>query len=80
MVIKTGFRVYGQFTLFEVHMFSPPSQKTPPHCFTAAVGGKRDRQIYGIDFTFNLRQKKKRKEKKRRKLFCSCTVASVCKG
>lgn len=32
--------------------------KTPPHTLTAAVGGKRDRQIYRIDFTFNLRQKR----------------------
>lgn len=31
-------------------------------CFTAAVGGKRDRQIYRIDFTFNLRQTEKEEE------------------
>lgn len=36
--VQTGLHVFHYFT------------KTPPHGFKAAVGGKRDRQIYRIDF------------------------------
>lgn len=55
MVIKTGFRVCELFAVVVFYCFT----KSPPRSFTAAVGGKRDRQIYRIGFTFNLRQKKR---------------------
>ena len=51
MVIKIDFIVHGHFKVCEVHMFSAPVSQQ-------LWEGKRDRQIYRIYFTFNLRQKR----------------------
>lgn len=47
---------------FVVRMFSS-TYSHKPQCSSPVVGGKPDRQIYGIDFTFNLRQTKRKKKK-----------------
>lgn len=48
--VQTGLHVFHYFT------------KTPPHGFKAAVGGKRDRQIYRIDFMRSTCGKKERRK------------------
>lgn len=49
------------------NMFSTAAQKHHITVSQQLWEGKRDRQIYRIDFTFNLRQNKKKKKKKRRR-------------